>query len=234
MKTDNQKNKKDTCVKEFQTEKEEQTPSRFHWIIDAGHGGLDPETGKYQTRGKRSPTFPPTSEHSGQVLYEGVRNRRVLKCLAELLFEHNIDYSVVSEDWKDNSLSDRVAKANKIAEDKDNCIYLSIHHNAYGNGWNSAHGISTYHHPKSEKGYRLAQVFQRHNVDKMNFRNRGVKNANFYVLKHTKMPAVLTENGFMTNLKEAEILMTDEGSYKLSLSHFDAIQEINERGLNFL
>jgi len=214
--------------------KQEKEKSKFHWILDAGHGGLHPETGEYQTKGKRSPTFPPTSEHAGQVLYEGVRNRRILKCLAELLFENNIDYSIVSEDWKDNSLSDRVSKANKIAEDKDNCIYLSIHHNAYGKGWNNANGISTYHHPKSDKGFRLAQIFQQHNVDKMGFRNRGVKNANFYVLKYTKMPAVLTENGFMTNLKDAEIIMTDEGSYDLSLSHFEAIQEVNERGLKFL
>jgi len=214
--------------------KQEKEKSKFHWILDAGHGGLHPETGKYQTGGKRSPVFPETSEHAGQVLYEGVRNRRVVKCLAELLFENNIDYSIVSEEWEDNSLGDRVAKANKIAEDKDNCIYLSIHHNAYGKGWNTAHGLSTYHYPKSDKGFRLAQVFQQRNVDKMNFRNRGVKNANFYVLKYTKMPAVLTENGFMTNLKEAEIIMTDEGSYDLTLSHFEAIQEINERGLNFL
>ena len=54
------------------------------------------------------------------------------------------------------------------------------------------------------------------------------------MLKYTKMPSVLTENGFMTNLKEAEVLMGDEGSYKLSLAHFEAIKEINERGLNFL
>ena len=221
-------------IQKFNLMKKEKNKSKFHWILDAGHGGLNPKTGEYQTRGKRSPVFPSNSEHAGKVLYEGVRNRQIVKCLSELLLENNIDYSIVSEEWKDISLSDRVAKANKIAEDKDNCIYLSIHHNAYGKGWNNAHGISTYHYPKSDKGFRLAQVFQNNNVEKMKFRNRGVKNSNFYVLKYTKMPAVLTENGFMTNLKEAEIIMTDKGSYDLTLSHFDAIQEINDRGLNFL
>ena len=68
----------------------------------------------------------------------------------------------------------------------------------------------------------------------MKFRDRGVKNANFYVLKYTKMPAVLTENGFMTNLKEAEIIMSDKGRKKLAQSHLEAIQEVNERGLKFL
>lgn len=208
--------------------------SKYHWILDAGHGGLSPETGEYQTRGKRSPVFPPTSKYAGEVLYEGVRNRQVLKCLKELLDENNISYSVVSDEWRDNSLSDRVARANKIATEKENCIYVSIHHNAYGKGWNNAHGISTYHFPKSEKGFRLAGIFNSQTVAEMGWRNRGVKSANFYVLKYTKMPSVLTENGFMTNLKEAEVLMSDEGSYKLSLAHFEAIKEVEERGLKFL
>ncbi len=204
---------------------------KYHWILDAGHGGLNPETQEYTTKGKRSPVFPQTSKFAGEVLYEGVRNRQVLKCLKELLDENEIPYSVVSEDWKDNSLGDRVRKANKIAETTPNCIYLSIHHNAYGNGWNNAHGLSTYHHPKSEKGFKLATEFQKQAVDEMGWRSRGVKNANFYVLRHTHMPAVLTENGFMTNLKEAEVLMSDEGSYKVTLAHFEAIKAINERGI---
>ena len=204
---------------------------KYHWILDAGHGGLHPETREYQTRGKRTPLFPKTSKFPGEVLYEGVRNRRVLKCLSELLSENNIDYTIVSEDWKDNSLGDRVRRANKIAETTPNCIYLSIHHNAYGNGWNNAHGISTYHFPKSTKGYNLAKVFQAEIVAEMNWRSRGVKNANFYVLKNTHMPAVLTENGFMTNLKEAEVLMSDEGSYKITLAHFEAITKILEKGI---
>jgi N-acetylmuramoyl-L-alanine amidase len=207
---------------------------KYHWILDAGHGGLHPETREYQTRGKRSPLFPKTSKFPGEVLYEGVRNRRVLKCLAELLFENHIDYTIVSKEWEDNSLGDRVRRANKIAETTPNCIYLSIHHNAYGNGWNNAHGISTYHFPKSTKGYNLAKVFQAEIVAEMNWRSRGVKNANFYVLKNTHMPAVLTENGFMTNLKEAEVLMSDEGSYKITLAHFEAIKKIQEKGIENL
>ncbi len=207
---------------------------KYHWILDAGHGGLNPETGEYQTRGKRSPVFPTPNKYAGEVLYEGVRNRQVLHCLKELLDENNYEYSVVSEEWRDNSLSDRVTKANLIAEKIDNCIYVSIHHNAYGKGWNNAHGLSTYHYPTSDKGLRLASIFNDNVVEEMKWRNRGIKTANFYVLKYTSMPSVLTENGFMTNLKEAEVLMSDEGSYQLSLSHFKSIQEVTERGLKFL
>jgi|TARA_R110000822_G_scaffold213894_1_gene349074 N-acetylmuramoyl-L-alanine amidase len=208
--------------------------NNFHWLLDAGHGGLHPETGEYLTRGKRSPQFPSSSKYNGEYLYEGVRNRQVLKGLKKLLDENNISYSVISEEWKDISLSDRVKKANNISQETPNCIYLSIHHNAYGKGWNNANGISTYHFPKSNKGFRLAGIFQNNIVGEMDWRDRGVKSSNFYVLKYTKMPSVLTENGFMTNIKEAEVLMSDEGSYRISLAHFEAIKEVNERGLKFL
>ena len=68
------------------------TESKYHWIIDAGHGGLHPETDEYQTRGKRSPTFPSASKYKGEVLYEGVRNRKVLEYLKPLLKKQNISY----------------------------------------------------------------------------------------------------------------------------------------------
>ena len=48
------------------------------------------------------------------------------------------------------------------------------------------------------------------------------------------MPAVLTENGFMTNLTEAEVLMSDKGSERIAKAHLNGIKEINKRGLKFL
>lgn len=208
--------------------------NKFHWLLDAGHGGLHPKTGEYVTRGKRSPKFPYSSKYKGEFLYEGVRNRVVLNGLTKLLDKDEIDYTIISDDWKDISLSDRIVKANEISDNTQNCIYLSIHHNAYKKDWNNANGLSTYHYPKSVKGFKIAGVFQNNLVKEMEWRNRGIKNSNFYVLKYTSMPSVLTECGFMTNLKEAEVLMSDKGSEKLSYAHFEAIKEINERGLNFL
>ena len=207
---------------------------KFHWLLDAGHGGFHPETGEYVTRGKRSPNFPFSSKYSGDVLYEGVRNRVVLKSLTKLLDNNDIQYTIISDDWQDISLSDRVLKANNISDNTPNCIYISIHHNAYKKEWNNANGLETFHYPKSDKGFRVAGVFQDNLVEEMEWKNRGVKSANFYVLKYTSMPSVLTECGFMTNLKEAEILMSKEGSDKIAFAHFEAIKEINERGLNFL
>lgn len=208
--------------------------SKFHWLIDAGHGGLHPETNEYVTKGKRSPKFPNSSKFSGEVLFEGVKNRRVLESLTKLLSQYKIKYTIISDNWIDLPLTDRVIKANNISENTPNCIYLSIHHNAYKKDWNNANGLETFHYPKSDKGFKIASVFQRNLVEEMEWKDRGIKSANFYVLKYTSMPSILTECGFMTNLKEAEVLMSDEGSEKIAYAHFEAIKEINERGLNFL
>lgn len=76
-------------------------------------------------------------------------------------------------------------------------FFLSIHVNAASNP--EAHGVETYHHPQaSERARRLAEVLHRHLVP-LFAADRGVRQANFHVLRETRMPAVLVELGFITN-----------------------------------
>jgi N-acetylmuramoyl-L-alanine amidase len=55
--------------------------------------------------------------------------------------------------------------------------------------------------------------------------NRGVKSAFFYVLKESKMPAVLVEIGFLTNEAEAELLQKDEYQKRIVSGVADGIEE---------
>ena len=45
----------------------------------------------------------------------------------------------------------------------------------------------------------------------------------FYILKHTMCPAVLTENGFMTNEKECRWLQTEEAIESIVMTHVEGI-----------
>src|SRR5690606_23114971 len=100
----------------------------------------------------------------------------------------------------DISLSKRTYHANQCGAD----VYVSIHANAFGNGWSSAEGIETYHHPQSSQvSKKLAAAMQKELISCTGLRNRGVKTANFQVLRETKMPAILLELGFMSNKEEA-------------------------------
>ena len=112
-----------------------------------------------------------------------------------------------------------------------------MHANAFGNGrdFNSAGGICTFHHYRSAGGAKLASVLQPALAKATNFKDRGIfandRWANFYVLRKTHMPAVLSENGFMTNLKDATSLMSDEMRQKIAEAHFELIMEIEKDGI---
>jgi len=209
---------------------EELSMPKYTWLLDPGHGGLIDRT--YQTAGKRSPHFL-----DGSILYEGVFNRDVVARILLLCQNHGVDALNLVDTNEDLSLRHRVTKANLLYKENRNSIYVSVHANAFGDGkdFNSAHGICTFHHVSSSRGKRLAQALQPHLAEKTGFKDRGIiandKWANFYVLRKTHMPAVLSENGFMTNLSDAEALMTDEMRQKIAEAHFAMILEIEENGL---
>src|SRR5690606_29421878 len=51
------------------------------------------------------------------------------------------------------------------------------------------------------------------------FRDRGKKQANFHVLRETRMHAVLTENGFIDTKKDADFLKSDANLQKIGEAH---------------
>ena len=52
------------------------------------------------------------------------------------------------------------------------------------------------------------------------------KEANFWVLRKTVMPAILSENFFMTNREECKLLLSEDGRDRIANIHFQMIQEI--------
>ncbi|WP_059172056.1 N-acetylmuramoyl-L-alanine amidase [Bacillus sp. FJAT-27445] len=157
-------------------------------MLDAGHG--------YSTAGKRSP--------SGMREYEF--NRQVAAYAKKELdsYQDTVVYFAHSDD-RDVPLQERTNKANTLKVD----AYIAIHANAYQNTWNSANGVDTFVYlTRPKDAYELAQKVQRHLVEKTGRHDRGVKTANFHVLRENKT-AILIECGFMTNLEEEALLRSD-------------------------
>lgn len=158
-------------------------------MIDAGHG--------YKTPGKSSP--------DGMEEYEF--NRAVAQYVNDLLTDYQANTFFAHSDLTDVPLADRTKQANSLGAN----LYLSIHANAAGNGgWNEAEGIETYiYTSKPAEAFSLASKIQKKLITSTGLHNRGVKTADFHVLRETKMTAVLVECGFMTNKNESKLLKSE-------------------------
>jgi N-acetylmuramoyl-L-alanine amidase len=200
--------------------KPHQRGSKYLWIFDNGHGGVI--DGVYQTQGKRSPVWP-----NGEVLYEGEFNRGIVDRLMVLCEANNIDAVNLVATRKDVSLSERVQTANKLAKSSDKpCIYVSIHANGFNE--EQANGWSVYTSNGTTKSDEIAKIL----LDKATAEfpdeyMRGRKESNFYVLKNTSMPAILSENFFMTNYDNChKYLLSENGRDRVAKIHFEMIQQL--------
>jgi N-acetylmuramoyl-L-alanine amidase len=177
-------------------------------ILDAGHGKNTP--------GKRTP--------------DGMREFEFNSAVVEYIKTHLNGYQNVDVRFShdptgkvDVSLDKRTDYANQISAD----VFVSIHANAFGSGgWNAAQGIETFIHTSKPKvATNLANLVQKKIISKTGRSNRGVKTANFQVLRTTKMPAILIECGFMTNKEEATLLKSESYRQKCAQAIAEALVE---------
>jgi N-acetylmuramoyl-L-alanine amidase len=72
--------------------------------------------------------------------------------------------------------------------------------------------MEIFHFPGSTAGRNAAQVILRRMLRSFpDHKNRGVKEANFTVLRLTRMPAVLVECEFLTNPRQL-VFLADQGN----------------------
>lgn len=161
-------------------------------IIDAGHGPF--------TAGKRAPDgslreFQFNAEVAAQVKHQLTTAGHVV------LFTHQLD--------RDVPLAERVQLANRLKGE----ALVSIHANAFGAGFNTVAGIETYTYTEPlAASVRLATGIHTQLIPAAKRRDRGMKRANFMLLRETVMPAVLVECGFMTN--RAELMLLKSPKYR--------------------
>lgn len=103
--------------------------------------------------------------------------------------------------FQDDDLGLVCEAANSMQAD----VFISIHCNAAES--RQANGVETFCYNRGGKGEQLAQCIQDQICNRFfDLTDRGVKTANFYVLRNTDMPAVLVEMAFITNELDANKL----------------------------
>ncbi|HEY9629180.1 MAG TPA: N-acetylmuramoyl-L-alanine amidase [Coleofasciculaceae cyanobacterium] len=175
-----------TLLSPTQSVRQPSIPSgRLRVVIDPGHGGSDP----------------------GAVGIGGLQEKKVVLAIAEqvasYLEQQGVQVIMTRSDDSDVELEPRV----QIAEQANASLFVSIHANAISLDRPEVNGIETYYFSSGEQ---LAQVIQDSIVRETNMNDKGIRQARFYVLRRTSMPAVLIETGFVTGSEDAARL-ADEG-----------------------
>ena len=179
-------------------------------LIDNGHGSNTP--------GKRSP--------DGR-LREYAYTREIAERLVMELRKNGIDAERIVKEEIDVPLAERCRRANEYKASE--AILVSIHCNAAGNGsdWMSARGWEAWTSVGKTKEDKLATCLYENAeycLPGMKIRKDMTdgdqdKESGFYILKHTKCPAVLTENLFQDNKKDVEFLLSEEGKLAIVNMH---------------
>ena len=191
--------------------------------MDAGHGK--------DTPGKCAPD---------KSLYEWQWTREIVAMLCERLYGlENVQTVILVPEEIDVPLKERVRRVNTIYHDAKiegkECLLISVHINAAGHGtWKNASGWSCWvSNNASGKSKQFAQISYREAVSLGLQGNRVAPKenywcSNFYILKNTTCPAVLTENMFQDNKDDVAFLKSEEGKEKIVELHFNAIKKYLE------
>ena len=186
-------------------------------LIDNGHGENTP--GKCSPDG-RLKEWAYTREIADRVV-AGLRHRGEE---AERIVKEDVDIP----------LSIRCRRVNKIYQESGgNAILISIHCNAAGNGsnWMQARGWEAWTSVGQTKADKLADCLYATAEEclfGMKIRKDMAdgdpdKESSFYILKHTKCPAVLTENLFQDNKEDVDFLLSEEGKRTIVSLHVKGI-----------
>ncbi len=158
-------------------------------MLDAGHGQSDP----------------------GAVGNTGLREKdaalAIVKRLGRLLSEQGLmvcytrtDDQRLADESSAKDLRARADKANQAQAD----YFVSVHHNSAA--FAEANGLETYVLTSDSQALPLAQKVQAQLAGATGLADRGVKMADFAVLRQTDMPAILVEVGFISNPREEQLL----------------------------
>lgn len=172
-------------------------------VIDAGHGGTDPGA---------------LSSFGGRNYIEKDLNKEIAYKTKKLLEQAGCRVEMARSNDDTVSLQQRASFANSVNAD----LFISIHQNSFSS--ESAHGTEVYYtskypdagYPaqdrdnKMNKSKTLAGVISGNIASGVGFTNRGAKDGNLFVLRNTKMPAILVECGFQSNY--SNVIKLSDGS----------------------
>lgn len=184
-------------------------------LLDNGHGE--------DTKGKSSPDGS---------LKEWKYTRLIVKKIYDKLYDLGYDVRIITPERNDIGLGIRTKRVNDICDEygRKNVLLVSVHTNALGYGeWMNASGwqVHTCLNPSAES-IKLANCFYDAAYETGSKTRRPSPSQNYWkndywILKNTKCPAVLTENFFHSHKGDVAFMLSDKGKETITDIHVNAI-----------
>jgi len=167
-------------------------------VLDPGHGGNDP----------------------GKVGINGAYEKDVNLCIATKIksYLESNDIKVVMTRQDDTGLYEEGASNKKVQDMKARVqlidtsgavLAVSIHQNSFPT--ESVKGTQVFYYEESEKGKEYAELLQATITEILapEKQRKEKANSDYYLLKKSTTPVVIVECGFLSNAKEAQMLVDD-------------------------
>lgn len=170
-------------------------------VIDAGHGGID-----------HGATF------------EELHEKDIVEQISKKIFEKHdpskVEIVLLRDTDNNIALTDRIKRINELNPD----LVVSLHANF--TSMKDKSGIEAYvseknshHHQSTEEARKLLEA-----ISNDNLKSRGVKQANFLILRKSNCPSVLLELGFLSDANDRNYLISEEGQNEIASNIIKTIQ----------
>lgn len=174
-------------------------------VIDPGHGGNDPGALGVRKNKEKDVTLA------------------VSQYLSRYLENDSIQTLLTRQEDLEVLLLPRVNVANLRNAD----LFVSIHCNSMPPNNTHVRGIETYYTTPQSK--QLADTLHRYLVTELGAQDRRVRLRGLYVTRHTKMPSVLLEIGFLSSPDEESLLSNPEYQRRVAKAIRDGIYDYLSR-----
>ena len=154
------------------------------------------------TQGKRTPVVPGLNRQ----IYENEFNRAAKNKFIEACMRQDFSVYDVKPELQDISINERIRRINS----QNLTLLVTFAYNAYGDSFNNASGIETFYspqNPKATQSRNLAENLYNELIQGTQQTGRGVKTLDVGVLSNVNCTSSLIEAGFMTNLREAKLMI---------------------------
>ena len=154
------------------------------------------------TQGKRTPVVPGLNRQ----IYENEFNRAAKNKFIEACMRQDFSVYDVKPELQDISINERIRRINS----QNLTLLVTFAYNAYGETFNNSSGLEVFYspqNPKASQSRNLAENLYAELIGGTAQNGRGVKTLDIGVLSNVNCVSSLIEAGFMTNLREARLMI---------------------------